>query len=344
MNKHRIISVVALLFSASLSSIIAPSSHASILGGALVNGTNTLQDQSFEQLFDQNNNGLFDAGDVIVGGLRIDDALPKGTLFSNSLYAIFSVQVGSVVPVPVGAQNIYQIQLVPTPAGTLALDTSAPANALLGAAISLGGLGVAGAPVGSAAALYERVGGFVPNMVSTAPPDVGPAGPDIRDFTTNIITTGTLDLVAGFTQPMAGTRGAGGEFMSFLTSVFPAGPAPSIAALKAATTATQIGSYSQALNVLLNKTADIVFNRTVPVTDVNGGPGAIVDLGVALGSVTGSSNATYTNAGGTYAPTFRDSQQFITNVQIVPEPITLVVWGGLSALGIVFATFRRKSF
>src|SRR5262245_4098108 len=82
----------------------------SILGGSLINGiNNTLQDQSAEQVFDQNGNGLFDTGDVVAGFIRLDNNITNaGFPYSNQVYAVFSQQVQSVVRTPfLGGTSIY---------------------------------------------------------------------------------------------------------------------------------------------------------------------------------------------------------------------------------------------
>ena len=348
MRRSLLVCGIAVLF---LGSMLTPAQGGIVLSSGLVSGsTNTLQDQSVEQVFDINQNGFLDAGDVVAGFLRLDNNINiPAQSFSNSLYAVFSEQVSAAPTViPVGANAIYQVSFAPT-----VLGTTDPVTGNVLDLATLSGLGYASAPaaaalggVGSIAAIFEKSGGFPLNYVSSAPPattftNANSPNPilDIFDFTKSISTLGTPDLVAGF----GGL--AGPDFAQFLSSVSPAGGL-AIGVLTGGTTGVSVGAYSQGLSVITNFDPLIEYNRLVGVSSVTGTPPGVSlhDVGITLGSVTGSTDATLSDGlGHTYTPSNRDSQQIIVNPTIVPEPCSLLIWG-LSAgfLGMVAAR-RRKA-
>ncbi len=299
-----------------------------ILRNLLAQGKNTIQDQSVEHLFDigVGNVGSVGVGDVAIGIIRFDDNITTGKLIGNSLYAVFSLTITSSTETALGGGlSIYKQTLGPTTAAGFTLVDAgvSPAHTVGGTATSV---------------LYESKGAAFPlNLIGTAPPAAtsakgGGAGVlDIFDFTQFVVDNGVADLAT----TLADVKSP--DFAAFLSSIAPSGGL-SFAAFTTATTGIQLGSYSQGWSVTSFDPL-IIFHHTVPITSVTGVPAGITihDLGVTLGSITGSSDVPFPG----YTPTNRDSQQFLVDVTVVPEPTSMVLFGIGGAAGLWYVRRRR---
>jgi hypothetical protein len=342
--------MVTLLALLSTAAIASP-----VLLSHLTNGSNTLQDQSVEFLFDRSAagniaDGVFGEGDTVVGVLRLDNSSASG-LINNQLYAVFSQTVsGPLTSIPAGATTAYFVPFAPTAVGVVdpvtgeALDLAS----IIGPAV-LPALTTAGTPL---AALYEVAGGFPEDLVSDSPPvDAAGGGltvgvADILDFTSRVANapTSTLDIVFGFAT-------GGIDFDIATTSFFTVGADPTtivgggIGLFSGLSTAFQIASFAGGLSALAITDPSLVINPITAVLNPTTGLVTPHDLGIALGSLSGSNNFLIPDdiaGAGSFAPTFRDSQQFVLDATVVPEPASILLWG----VGVVFVglsqIWRRK--
>src|SRR5437016_1370643 len=77
----------------------ATGAHATTIANGLTPGVNNLIiDESREAYVDVNRNGLFDAGDVVFGYVKMDTFNPKGVSANNAVYGVFSLQIVSQDP------------------------------------------------------------------------------------------------------------------------------------------------------------------------------------------------------------------------------------------------------
>jgi len=165
----------------------ATGSHATTIANGLTPGVNNLLiDESREAYVDVNRNGLFDAGDVIFGYVKIDTFNPKGVSANNAVYGVFSLQVVSQGTGFLGA-----------PVQTLQATTVA--------GLTLGDVTHTALPANSVFALYDvpAAGGYLTNLVLNAP--LGAAS--MFDYINYIVGFGAnpesakLELVASITNP-----------------------------------------------------------------------------------------------------------------------------------------------
>lgn len=182
---------------------VAVPAEASILPQTWVFNTNNVyEDQDRTAVFDMNNNGELDAGDVFVGYLRIDGRSlptpgvdippsgPDGGLYGVFAHEVYSIQsVYNVVP---GFNTHYMISgpvVNPAAVGWLDLPTLAPKTVPVGP-------GQGPAMVG----VYEEV---PTDLINNMPP-VAPGNgvrTTILDYIRYIDTNGKLDLTLGIGVP-----------------------------------------------------------------------------------------------------------------------------------------------
>jgi hypothetical protein len=86
------------------------------------------------------------------------------------------------------------------------------------------------------------------------------------------------------------------------------------------------------LSVLDNNLPGVVFNDVLTTVSRFG----------KLFELTGSGRV-YANPGSALSAGFSDDVTATVNVDVVPEPGSLLVWGGLMGLGLVVAARRRRA-
>lgn len=302
--------------------------QAATINGGLVGGLNSVLDESRESYVDGNNNGLFDAGDVIFGYIRISDFQPKGAQGNNQVYGVFSQQVmaGSAGrDVIFGATTVAGLRLKDLLGG----DANVNASAL--------------------AAFYDKPTSYV-DLINSNPP--GPPA-SMGGYLDYIRNNGTLRLVAGMDQAddflysEISRQAAGlGVLVGSSNAIF------ANAALNSGyTVASNFGAFTFSYNNT-NFAFDEVqtFN---PVTGLFVDANIVISSGTtsgANGSNTLPSPTNWKEAGGAFAQCgtpagdvacgFQNKNDFLVNVA-VPEPgslalasLALIALGGLA---------RRKS-
>jgi hypothetical protein len=298
---------------------------------------NTYEDQSRESLVDVNQNGTFDVGDVIFGFLRIDDkVVPNGAAVpDDDLYAVFTSELVSQVITPIGAtQTLYQQTFAPTTVVGLRLTDLIP------------GLPAVAVGTTPAVAVYEDVG---INLITTPPAGAS----SMLDYFTAIATgvggPSTLDAIAGF-----GAAGTDKWTASALVSNA-ADPIATLALLNTLTTGTPVGAlFDVGLSALYLDPSMPGLLPFVPV--VNNVTGAVTfhDVGITNGNTSGASDAVgaaFFGAGFMSAGVTFDSADVYpladnANVSVfpaIPEPVSLLVWGGLIAAVTGASNYRQRS-
>jgi hypothetical protein len=159
----------------------ATGAHATTFANGLVPGVNNLIiDESREAYVDVNRNGLFDAGDVIFGYVKIDSFNTKGVSANNAVYGVFSLEVVSQSGAGVGAVQTLRATTV--------------------AGLTLGAL-VGGAPVSPSGifAMYDtpNPAGYSVDLTLAAPP----GATSMFDYINFIVAGGTRELVAAVPFP-----------------------------------------------------------------------------------------------------------------------------------------------
>lgn len=306
------------------------SAQAVTITQGLVNGQNDLVDESRETYVDANTNGLFDAGDVIFGYIRISDFQPAGNSGNNQVYGVFSQQVSGFFTNFIGTF----ITFAPTTVAGLTL-----ADLLGDASISASAM----------AAFYDRPTSYV-DLINSNPP--GPPA-DMTGYISYIKSNGTRQVVAGFSD-------ADDFLQSQLQSslVLPGGPNGAIPTVPSSITLT--GNVG-ALSILENNTT-LVFNDVVPVLRENPIPFApslvLAEVAVSSGTTAGAAGSSvlpqpknWLEAGGPYAQCataagdvacgFTNKNNFTVNVTI-PEPGSLALLSA-ALLGVAGFARRRKS-
>jgi hypothetical protein len=311
---------------------LGSSAQAGLLDTYLVpNAINFFEDNSREAYFDANNSGFFDAGDVLVGYLRIEQrTAPSVQDTGNTLYAVFSQQVAGI-----NASGV--VSFAPTTVAGLELSSFA-----------------AGAEANALVALYSGDVGLDLTLVN--PGDVSGNGTiTLLDYL-QAITAGTLELTAGI------AAASDDQFKALVSTTLPL----STATIAGLSTTSGIASFEAMMSILTNNTsfsfADVC--STGFFAGIGGIPaGTCATLQLVTGNVLGAGNA----ANGE----FRDGSEFgafqqcdtdpatgtqnntpcgfIDNADInvlpvsVPEPASMILFGfGLAALGMYGRHSRNR--
>lgn len=336
--------VVALAGAALL--VAASAAPAAIFYNTLVPGTvNTYEDQDRESIVDIDGDGAVSVGDVFFGWVRFDDRsqpLP-GQSTSADLYGVFTFELQSVTPTPIGAtQTRYDFVFGAT--------TSAAATALgLDLASLIGPLPAleAGSPVG---AFFEDVA-F--DLVTTSPGDFNGDGAfNMFDFTSRI-AAGNLDLVAGFG---GGATEADDHWFSDFTVPNASDPIANLALLNAFTLSggtPGTNGFHSGLSILYDSSAAWSFLEMVP-DFVEGVPPSFHELTVQNAGISGASDLTYggvnpffftiADAAGNQYNAYGVSSNADFNVYgvVIPEPGTMILLGS-GLLGLAGVSRRKKT-
>lgn len=309
--------------------LAAGAAQAATINGGLVGGLNSVLDESRETYVDANQNGLFDAGDVIYGYIRISDFQPKGATGNNQVYGVFSQQVQA------GSAGRNVIFGATTVAGLTLKD-------LLG--------GDANVNATAVAAFYDKPTPYV-DIINNNPP--GPPA-TMGGYLDYIRNNGTLRLVAGIDQAddflfSEITLAAAGLGVSV-------GSANGVFANPALTSAFTLAGNFGGFTFSYNNT-NFSFDEVLTFNPVTG-LFVNADIAISSGTTAGANGANtlpapnnWKEAGGAFAQCavpgvgdlacgFQNKNDFLVNVA-VPEPGSLALTSlALIALG---GLARRKS-
>jgi len=321
----------AFLLSAFVSLAAAGSVQASYISGAMVNGENLFSDQSREAFVDTDNSNTVSIGDVFLGFLRIDSADTAGINTSGHIYGVFSQQIASITPG------------VGTLPGTINQTIGFTHTAKAGLTLS----DIAGVPAPGFFAVYDSVPAFPTDLINASPGDLtGNGTTNLFDYLNSITANGTLEFTAGI-----------GDFDDFLqakSADYVAGSSndyfTDLTKLPTLTASSALAHFDGGLTVLQNNMPNVTFHEAVdagippPFSD-------LYDIVVRDGSVSKQSSAAranewantdpettgiYTNTGG-----FTDHADFLMNVTVTPEPMSVMVLA-IGVLGVFGAARRRR--
>jgi len=308
----------------------ATGAHATTIANGLTPGVNNLLiDESREAYVDVNRNGLFDAGDVIFGYVKIDTFNPKGVSANNAVYGVFSLQVVSQATGFLGAP-VQTLQATTVPLLTLGDITH---NPLI--------------PANSVFALYDvpAAGGYATNLVLNAPP----GALSMFDYVNYIVgfpvngEGAKLELVASITSPPDVNDFVRAQVVDPAASL--GSPNAGLVGLPSSLTlaSTFADSFFSVNNTPFN------FAPLVPVRDPLTGVIGLNQFGVSAGPISGSAGAnpqpqTWLNVPGfaqclvgtTNTPCgFIDKNNFnVVPIARVPNPGSLLLLGaGLLMMG-----------
>lgn len=300
----------------------AGAAQAVTINNGLVAGSNTLEDASRETYVDVNNDGRFNAGDVIFGYIQIANLSPAGLVANNQIYGIFSQQIAASSS---GRNVVFEA----TTAAGLTLKDLTGGNANVGA--------------NALAAFYDRSTPYT-NLITTSAPG---APSSMQDYLNYIYNNGTLRVVAGF--------GDADDFLvSEINSTFSGSMSvgSSNAPIINLSSGIRVAANDGAFSVLYNNT-DWVFNEQALTPTIDG------QILVSGGSTTGSGNSTplpqtwldagagnrqcTSSAGVDTNCGFTDKNDFVVDVaKRVPEPGSLSLFSA-ALLGLAGFARRRKS-
>lgn len=312
---------------------VGVAAQAATIASGLVNGKNDVIDESRETYVDANRNGLFDAGDVIFGYIRISDFQPSGATPNNQVYGVFSQEID----VKSSGRDVY---FKPTTVAGLTL------SALLG--------NDANVNANALAAFYDKGTPFT-DLINT-----NPAGPptDMQGYLDYIRTNGDLRMVAGFSDVddflySEVTRGA---------SNIGIGVGSSNALFVSALSSFTMSGNSGAFSISYNAVPGVTFNDVVPVLDPLGNI-VLAEVAVSSGTTagaagnnvlpapknwleaTGYAQCAVPDGQGGFVDTncgFTNKNNFTVDVSKVPEPASLSLFS-LALLGLTRLTRGRKN-
>jgi len=316
------------LFAAGALGMFGAAQAADINAGLTPGVLNSVQDESREAYVDANRDGLFGAGDVIFGYIRLNNFAPSGAATNNSVYGVFSQQITAVngTSITFGATTVAGLTL----------------SALTGVA----------APAGSIASFYDNAAGYSVDLITTA---LG-GSTSMKNYIDFITGNGTLRLTAGLSRPS--------DFLvSGANAFFAGGANTNFINLPPDVTVASTGG---GLTVLVNNT-NFDYSPTVIASSPPGYVPGILDpqaqLGVSSGTVAGTLSQTplpqaWLNAdygtfdflqcsldgpgGADTACGFTDKNNFgVIPIRRVPEPGSLPLVSG-ALLGLAGVGRRRK--
>jgi hypothetical protein len=245
---------------------LSPAAQASFFSDTLVAGTtNTYEDNSREAVIDVNGNGTFDAGDVIVGFIRMDlQSAPVTNNFDNNVYVIISQQL-----------------LAPTASCPAPFQCFAPTTT---SGLTLADLGVTGADANGMFALYS---GSTTDLISTPPSPTA----TMQDYLNTITSDLTLDLVAGFQDPEDFLTATAFIHVTFDDASIGTTCTTGLLCLETQTIAAVQGG----LSILQNNTG-FTFADSLPSTNPAGGsPLDLFQIAITGGNATGASDDQHFN-------------------------------------------------
>lgn len=291
--------------------------QAGFLQSNLVSGpNNTFVDQSREHLVQASPppGGPISNGDGFYGIIEIENRttpLPGASL-NQHVYVVFSTELANLTKVADSATTFhYTFNLIAPTSGTVPT---------LSALTGIGGL-----PAGSVYAVFDSTPAL--QDLTLGPP---PTGNTTQKYIDYITTNATLELAGGY----SGAAGAN-DFITGSTVTtdaahdFIANPA----LLPGIDSSNQIGSFFGGLSILVNNLSGVTFNKSI-----SGNDGNLHQLGLSGGNLFGIGGQNPT--GGDFSVS--DKANFIVNVNVVPEPSSMILLG-MGVASLAGYGLRRKS-